>query len=384
MGGKLPLKGMDWRDVLRELYLRFLREPKHLVNDILGSMTTMPHPVALEAYRLFMTFNANDPIVFKETARLEEEVIEMIGEILGRNCVKGLITCSGSEANLSALYLAREHGYRRVYVARTAHNSIFKAARILSMDVVEVSLTKDYKLDKKDLEVKLERHGEGVIVATAGTTGLGTVDDVEGISRIALKHDSVVHVDAAFGGFIIPFLKRQGWGLPDIGFSNRAVMSVTIDPHKLGLAPIPAGGLVVRDEEWFKPLIFNVDYMPARYQIGLGGTRSGGGVAATWAIMKLLGIEGYTRLATELMDKTLTIVKRIDESKNLSVPVRPETPIVCIQHRGSSEYILRKLMDMGIYLYLCGIIDGLRIVVMPHITLEQLLKTVDLIEKMVS
>lgn len=70
------------------------------------------------------------------------------------------------------------------------------------------------------------------------------------------------------------------------------MVSVTIDPHKMVLAPMPAGGLVVRGGEWFKPLIFKADYMPLGYQIGLSITRSGGSIAAVWAVMKHLGGRG--------------------------------------------------------------------------------------------
>ena len=379
--GVFPEEGLDWRIVLRELYARFIREPKHLVDNIIGSMTTMPHPLSVEAYKLFMFFNANDPIVFRETHKLEREVISMLGEILGGEGVEGLITSGGTEANISALYLAREHGYDVVYAAITAHSSIRKAARILRMRLVEVEVDKDYHMDLNDLESKVKKYGKGVIVATAGTTGLGTVDNVRSISDIAIRYNSVVHVDAAFGGFIIPFLRRVGYRLPDIGFNNEAVVSVTIDPHKLGLTPIPSGGLVVRGKEWFKPLIFESKYMPMGCQVGLGGTRSGGSIAATWAMLKHLGWKGYTKLALEAMNKTFKVAERIRSSHVLRLVVEPETPIICMGVQGvNARSILEKLWNSGWYPYHCGIVDGIRIVVMPHVDVSQLLELVEVVE----
>jgi len=330
-----------------------------------------------------MFFNANDPLVFHETHRLEREVVEMLGEILGGEGVEGVITSGGTEANISAIYLAREHGYDIVYAPVTVHSSIRKAAHIFRVKLVDVKVDETYHVDLADLEEKLERYGPGLVVVTAGTTGLGTVDNVEEASRIALKHDSVVHVDAAFGGFIVPFLKGAGYDLPDIGFQNKAVVSVTIDPHKMGLAPIPAGGLVVRDHEWFKPLIFESSYMPMGYQVGLGGTRSGGSIAAVWAVMKHLGWEGYTRIALESMEKTLKAAKRVGESDNLRVMAKPETPILCIGIDGvNARSVLEKLWGMGWYPYHCGIVDGVRIVVMPHVGLDELLEFIEVLEKL--
>ena len=381
--GVFPEEGLDWRMVLRELYTRFMREPKHLVDNIIGSMTTMPHPLSVEAYRLFMFFNANDPMVFRETHRLEREVISMLGEILGGEDVEGLITSGGTEANISALYLAREHGYNTVYAAITAHSSIRKAAHILRMKLVEVGVDKEYCIDIRDLESKVKKYGRGVIVATAGTTGLGTVDNVSSISDIAARYNSVVHVDAAFGGFVIPFLRRIGYRLPDIGFSNEAVVSVTIDPHKLGLTPIPSGGLVVRGKDWFKPLIFESKYMPMGYQVGLGGTRSGGSIAATWAMLKHLGWKGYTRLALEAMNKTFKVAERIKSSHILRLVVEPKTPIICMETPGiNTRDVLEKLWSNGWYPYHCGVVDGIRIVVMPHVDVGQLLKLVEVVENL--
>ncbi len=376
-----PRKGYDWRNVLADLYERFMREPKHLVDRIIGSMTTRPHPLGVEAYELFMFSNANDPLVFRETARLEKEVVEMLGEILGGKNVEGIITSGGTEANISAIYLAREHGYDTVYVPLTAHSSIRKAIHILRVKEANVKVDNTFHVDLEDLEKKLKEHGPGLVVVTAGTTGFGTVDNVEEASRIASKYNSVVHVDAAFGGFIVPFLRENGYRLPDIGFRNEAVVSVTIDPHKLGLVPIPAGGLVVRDSEWFKPLVFESKYMPMGYQVGLGGTRSGGSIAATWAMLKYMGWEGYSKLALELMEKTLTAASKVREKSSLRLVVEPETPIICIEVNGvEARLVLEKAWSMGWYPYHCGLVDGVRVVVMPHVSLNKLLEFIEVLD----
>lgn len=372
---RFPRSGSDWREVFRELHSRARIVPLHLLENIIGSMTTIPHPLGVEAFRLFWHANANDPLVFREISRLESEVISMLGDLLGGDParVEGMITSGGSEANTSALYLAREHGYETVYIPRNVHESVIKAARFLRMNIVQVELGEDYKVSLEDLARKLEKHGQGVIIATAGTTGLGLVDPIPEISKIALEYRSIVHVDAAYGGFVVPFLKAMGAPLPDIGFTNEAVMTVTIDPHKMGLAPMPAGGIVARSKEWFEPLLFDSSYLPMGYQKGLFGTRTGGSIAATWATIKGLGFDGYLNIVSEAMSNTLFLVGFVDYSPRLELPVRPETPIVCIKPKGiEAKKILQELWMRKWYPYHCGIVDGVRVVVMPHITREKL------------
>ena len=80
----------------------------------------------------------------------------------------------------------------------------------------------------------------------AGTTEFGQVDPVEEIGRIAEEKDVFFHVDAAFGGFVIPFLE----GCPlKFDFAVPGVSSIAIDPHKMGMSTIPSGGLLYRNEE---------------------------------------------------------------------------------------------------------------------------------------
>ena len=130
--------------------------------------------------------------------------------------------------------------------------------------------------------------------------------------------------------------------------------------------PIPAGGLVVRDEEWFSPLKFEAAYYPAGYQVGLLGTRSAGPPLATWAMLKYMGVEGYSRQARELMKRTGDLVLGV-KSIGFSVAAEPEVPVVCVSYDNDVE-ALRYLKSKGVYAYRCGIVSGLRFVIMPHVT----------------
>ncbi|MGC9072101.1 MAG: aminotransferase class I/II-fold pyridoxal phosphate-dependent enzyme [Acidilobus sp.] len=336
--------------------------PFHGRDAVLGSMTTPPNPVAKEAFEMFQFINANDLEMYRPIRELELDVIRELGGYLGcGDRCSGYVTTGGSEANLAALYLAREHGLRAVYYAATVHHSIIKAARLLGMKTVEVGM-RGFRMDPSALITACRSEGAGVVVATVGTTGVGSIDPVEELSETAASCGSVVHVDAAYGGLVAPFLYANR----RLGFQSEVVMSVTVDPHKLGQAPIPSGGLIARDEDWFSPLEFEASYMPAGKQIGLLGTRSAGSVAAAWAALKVLGPEGLKEQASRLMSLARNLASAV-ESVGASIAHEPEVPIVCVRS-DSDDALMRWLWERGLYVYKCGVVKGVRAVMMPHVT----------------
>ncbi|ADL19382.1 L-tyrosine decarboxylase [Acidilobus saccharovorans 345-15] len=368
---------MKLEDIMSRLAEVARSVPIHYRDGILGSMTTPPHPLAKAAFDMFQGLNVNDEELYRPLRELEEEAIKELGSYLGGSRCTGYITSGGSESNLAALYLAREHGFNNVYYTAAAHHSITKAAYLLRMRPVEVKM-KEYRMDPASLRSLCKANGPGVVVVTVGTTSVGTIDPVEEVSDVAAECDSIVHVDAALGGLVAPFVYPNR----KLGFQNGPVMSATLDPHKLGLAPLPAGGLIVRDEHWFKPLDFKAEYYPAGHQVGLFGTRSGGPVAATWAIVKYMGRDGYAAQAHELMERTRYLLNEV-KGLGLETPVDPEVPVVCIEHAGD-DYLMRSLAKEGVYVYKCGLVPGIRVVVMPHVTKALLDKFVSLLREVLS
>jgi len=68
------------------------------------------------------------------------------------------------------------------------------------------------------------------------------------------------HVDAAFGGFIIPFLKELNYDVPDFDFQLKGVSTISLDAHKMGYSAIPLGTLAIKDEKWLDEI--SVDIVP--------------------------------------------------------------------------------------------------------------------------
>ena len=371
---------MDEKPIDKEIILEELSEMHKLDYDysdgrILGSMCTEAHPFAKDVYYEFLDTNLGDPGLFKGTKLIERKVIESIGELLSIENPYGNIVTGGTEANLMAIRAARNHARKykgiidgEIIIPASAHFSFKKAADMLNLKIVEADLDDNYKIDVESVK-SLISDKTVAIVAIAGTTELGLIDPIEELSKVALENNIYFHVDAAFGGFIIPFLRRIGFDLPVFDFSLDGVCSITVDPHKMGLAPIPAGGIIFREEEYLEVMAVDSPYLTVKTQSTIVGTRLGASSAATYAIMKYFGKEGYSKLAKEVMDNTKFFKEGLDEL-GYEVVCEPELNIVAFNHPDMETNVLaRKLEKLGWKISVAKCPVAIRVVLMNHIKL---------------
>lgn len=377
---------IDKQDILKEL--EELHKLDHDYSDgrILGSMCTEAHPFAKEVYCKFLDTNLGDPGLFKGTKHIEEEVIKSIGELLSLDKAYGNIVTGGTEANLMAIRAARNHARKykgithgEIIIPESAHFSFKKAADMLNLKIVEAKLDDDYKIDVESVKESISDKTVA-IVAIAGTTELGLIDPIEEISKIALENNIYFHVDAAFGGFSIPFLRQLGYDLPVFDFSLEGVCSITVDPHKMGLAPIPAGGIIFRCEEYLEVMAVDSPYLTVKTQSTIVGTRLGASSAATYAIMKYMGKSGYSKVAKTLMDNTKFFSEGLKEL-GYEIICEPELNIVAFNHPSMDTNVLaEKLEDLGWKVSVAKCPVSIRVVLMNHIKrnhLEELLKDLE-------
>jgi glutamate/tyrosine decarboxylase-like PLP-dependent enzyme len=139
-------------------------------------------------------------------------------------------------------------------------------------------------------------------VLTVGTTNLGSVDQIPEISAMLLKLQQefniaiYVHVDAAFGGFVLPFLEPEY----PFGFQNEAVDSLSVDVHKMGYAPYCSGVFLCR-KGFLRYTITKAEYLACHDDSTVCGSRSGAIVAACWMSINILGWNGYSKKLRECM-----------------------------------------------------------------------------------
>ena len=362
----------------REVILKELEEIHKLDYDyadgrILGSMCTEAHPFAKEVYCKFLDTNLGDPGLFKGTKHIEEEVVKSIGNLLSLDNAYGNIVTGGTEANIMAIRAARNHARKykgivdgEIIISEAAHFSFKKAADMLNLRIVEAKLDDDYKMDVESLKDSISDKTVA-IVAIAGTTELGLIDPIDEISKIAHENNIYFHVDAAFGGFSIPFLKEIGFDLPVFDFSLDGVCSITVDPHKMGLAPIPAGGIIFRKEEYLQVMAVDSPYLTVKTQSTIVGTRLGAASAATYAILKYFGKQGYAKMAKEMMDNTRYLKEGLEDI-GYELVREPELNLLAFNHpKIEAHELAGKLDELGWKVSVAKCPVAIRIVLMNHI-----------------
>ncbi|MFW9945500.1 MAG: tyrosine decarboxylase MfnA [Candidatus Odinarchaeota archaeon] len=372
-------EGLSKQEILKLLEKRLQEDYSYDSGSILGSMCTEPLDFGKEIYCNFVSKNLGDPGLFLGTAKLEEELIKEIGELYGGKDIIGTFTTGGSEANLIAMRIAKklrpDIKNPEVVLPISAHISFDKAADFLDIKLRKARLRPDFSLDLDHFESLINNNTCGV-VGVAGTTSLGLIDPIEAIGEFAKNKDIFFHVDAAFGGFVIPFLKRLNYNIPSWDFSVAYVDSITADPHKMGLGLIPSGGYFVRDSSILQKTGFQTPYLAGGNfkHFHIVGTRPGGMIIAFWAIMKLLGLKGFTKIVKKCMDNTNYLVNRIMDIKGIKLATKPVMNIVGITtENGKSickideelrkkNWMLGKFEDFNL----------IRVVTMPHVEKEHL------------
>ncbi|WP_461863608.1 tyrosine decarboxylase MfnA, partial [Thermococcus sp.] len=301
-----PERGADESEVLAELERKTRKDLTFDSGKILGSMCTYPHPLAREILARYIDRNLGDPGLHRGSQEIEKEAVQMLGSLLHLEGAHGNIVSGGTEANILAVRAFRNiSGIERpeLILPKSAHFSFLKASDLLGVKLVWAELKEDYSVDVRDVEAKITDRTVGII-GIAGTTGLGVVDDIPALSDLALDYGLPLHVDAAFGGFVIPFAKALGYDLPDFDFGLKGVQSITIDPHKMGMVPIPAGGILFRKRKFLEAISIPAPYLAGGrvWQATITGTRPGANALAVWAMIKHLGFEGYKRVVKEAME----------------------------------------------------------------------------------
>lgn len=364
---RMKEEGISEKEVMRLLEARRRRDLSYASGRILSSMCTSPHPLVGRIYPRFQETNLGDPGLFEGTWELEKEAVRMLGSLVGHEKACGFILSGGTEANITALWIARNRIKRstpEVVIPESAHFSFDKAANLLGLKVIKAPLLADHSVDVHRV-AELVNENTIALVGIAGSTEYGAIDNIQRLSHIALEAGLHLHVDAAFGGLVIPFLKALGYQVREFDFSLAGVASITVDPHKMGLAAIPSGGLLLRDKKLLELIGTPSPYLTEHSQHTITGTRSGASVAAVYALLKHLGMQGYRRIVKECMSITMLLY---EELRDLGLRVeKPWMNILVFEDR--NERLRRGLTRKGWILSRTRK-GEIRLVLMPHVTME--------------
>ncbi|MCB1739740.1 MAG: aspartate aminotransferase family protein, partial [Gammaproteobacteria bacterium] len=216
-----------------------------------------------------------------------------------------------------------------VLVPYSAHPAFSKAGHLLDLQVTRVPIGPDLRADTSATRAAVGPNTVA-LVGSAPTFPHGVVDPIEGLATLALGHDLWLHVDACVGGYVLPFVRRLGYPVPAFDFSVAGVRSMSADTHKYGFAAKGASTVLYADPRWHAFQIYDFDdWSYGRYSAPtLAGTRPGGAVAAAWAVMRYLGVEGYTRIVADIMRTRDALAAGIAALPGLHVNGTPEGPIL--------------------------------------------------------
>ena len=377
---KFNPRGEKYNNVIEELEKIREMDIHFDSSRILGSMCTRPHPIAVKAFEMFIETNLGDPALFPGTKEIEKRLVEIMKDFTNApSNAMGLVVSGGTEGNITAIRIARALSKKRkVILPEGAHFSFQKIASLMNINLDFVRLDEHYCTDVNELEAKIDKN-TAAVVAIAGSTELGTIDNIPVISEICSEKNVFLHVDAAFGGFVIPFLKEMGYELYDFDFKIEGVSSVQVDHHKMGCSVIPMGMLLVRNREWIEDVSIDSPYVSIPKQATILGTRPGASVAAAYAVIKYLGREGYKKIVEKCMQLTEYTAKRIEEI-GLELPVKPTLNVIGIKLKNPRK-VYEELSKKGWRVAKIERISCIRLVIMPHVTKNAVDKFIPDLEK---
>ncbi|MFW6120406.1 MAG: tyrosine decarboxylase MfnA [Petrotogales bacterium] len=354
-------------EILREMDAFKEKDFSFSNGSILGSMCTQPHPIAKEAYAKFLDTNLGDPELFPGTKQIESKLLGFIKDLLhAPRAAGGHIVSGGTEGNITAMWVAKQlTGKREIIIADNAHFSFQKIASIMDMKLVNLPLTKEYNMDITNIKHKIS-DDTAAVLGIAGSTELGTIDPIPELSEFCYDENLFLHIDAAFGGYVIPFLQELHYPVPDFDFKLPGVSSISIDAHKMGYSAIPLGALVLRTKKWLDGISVESPCISSKKQAGMFGTRSGGPVAAAYAIYKYLGREGYKKMVEDCMNVTKYAEQKITDI-GLQLVTKPVMNVLGIRLKKLTE-VANRLSQYGWKVNKIGHLSCMRIVLMPQIT----------------
>lgn len=279
----------------------------------------------------------------------ENQALRWIADLAGMPAeAGGVFVQGGTNGNLSALVAARHRAAERrggrperwrVAVADSVHSSVRSSAAVMDVDVLVVP-TPDQRLTGEGLAAALDRHGVDdvfAVVASAGSTNLGIVDDLAGIARVAADRELWLHVDGAYGAAALaaPSVRHQFDGIERCD-------SFTVDPHKWLFAPFDCCALLYRDPlqarrahaqkaEYLDSLQALRNWDPSDFAVHL--TRRARGLPF-WFSLATHGTRAYT----EAIETTLAVARQaaaeIASREELELIREPDLSIVALRRRG--------------------------------------------------
>lgn len=286
----------------------------------------------------------------------ENEALRWLSRLAGfPDEAGGVFVQGGTLANLSALHAARFREVRRLHArgeapprlavvaSAEAHSSVISSAAVMDVDVLTVEPDREGRLTG-DAVGEVVRHAgeEGgpqpfAVVATAGTTNLGIVDDLAGIAATAAEHGLWFHVDGAYGAAALAAPSRR-----ELFRGIESADSFVVDPHKWLFAPFDCAALLYRDPEaareahaqhaaYLEPLQVRHEWDPSDYAFHL--TRRARGLPF-WFSLASYGTAAYSAAIERTLEVARYAAQSIRQRDYLELITEPQLSVVAFYRKG--------------------------------------------------
>jgi glutamate/tyrosine decarboxylase-like PLP-dependent enzyme len=301
-----------------------------------------------EASNLFFSENGLNPTAFPSLRKFETEIVAMTASLLGGDAsTAGNVTSGGTESLLCAVKTARdwarvnrpEVSAPEILMPVTAHPALEKAAEYFGVRVVKTPVRADFRADVDAMRAAITPNTI-LMVGSAPSYPHGVVDPIRELAALAQERGLLFHTDACVGGFVLPFVKKLGYEIPDFDFSVPGVTSISADLHKYGYAAKGASVVLYKDSTLRRHQMFvSTDWPGGIYPSPtMAGTRPAGPIAAAWAILHYLGEEGYLEINQQVMETVKYLQAGINAIPGLKILSNPEMSVFAIASDAMDVY----------------------------------------------
>jgi sphinganine-1-phosphate aldolase len=346
----LPDKGIPAEQVLAELReLRSADLPTHggrLFAYVYDSGLADLDELAGTAHAISAPVNGLDPTAFPSLLAMENALVAAAARLLGGGPeTVGSVTGGGTESLMLAVKAARDAhagvAVPRLVIPATAHAAFAKAAHYLRVALDVVPVGPDMRADPAAMAAAV---GPDTVLMAASAPSYphGVVDPIPALATVAADRGVRFHVDACFGGWVLPYLRRLGVDLPPFDLSVGGVTSISVDLHKYAYAPKGVSVLLHRNEALRLPQYFAYADWPGYTMINpvISSTRSGGPIAAALATLRHIGDAGYLALAETTRNAVATLAAAVDATEGVRLFAPPETTVLCLAATGVDLFVL--------------------------------------------
>ena len=262
----------------------------------------------------------------------------------------GTFVPGGTLGNLSALHAARQAALLRrggvrparwkIAASAEAHSSVAQAARVLDVDLIDVPVDAHHRLTGDQLRAALDTDADGgifAVVASAGATNLGVIDDLASVAAVCRERGLWLHVDGAYGlaALAAPSMRPAFAGI-------ELADSFIVDPHKWLFAPYDCCGLVYRDPRqaraahsqsaaYLDAITARDEWNPADYAVQLSRRARG---LPFWFSLAVHGTDAYAKAIETTLAVTRQVADEIRARPYLELLIEPELTVLVFHRHG--------------------------------------------------